>query len=88
MACKADSLPSLRRGFFIACFLGVLARCGLALALIDRYLISPLKLEKQRRKLIKLKERAELCLSREQAQVIIRKAEKAQRKIQRAHIES
>jgi|TARA_B100001741_G_C16228983_1_gene448482 hypothetical protein len=45
-------------------------------------------LEKQRRKLIKLKERAELCLSREQAQVIIRKAEKAQRKIQRAHIES
>jgi|TARA_B100001540_G_scaffold242969_1_gene217873 hypothetical protein len=44
-----------------------------------------LNLEKQQRKLVKLKERAELCLSRDQAQAIIRKAEKAQRKIERAH---
>jgi hypothetical protein len=43
-----------------------------------------LNLEKQQRKLVKLKERAELCLSRDQAQAIIRKAEKAQRKIERA----
>jgi len=42
---------------------------------------------KQRRKLIRLQEEAELCESREQAQTIIRKVEKAQRKIQRAHFD-
>ena len=47
-----------------------------------------LNLEKQQRKLIKLKEKAELCESREQAQVIIRKADKARRKIERAHVDS
>tara|TARA_B100001939_G_scaffold53798_1_gene42972 strand:- start:1377 stop:1520 length:144 start_codon:yes stop_codon:yes gene_type:complete len=46
-----------------------------------------LNLEKQQRKLVKLKEKAELCVSRDQAQSIIRKAEKAQRKIQRAQTE-
>ena len=35
-----------------------------------------------------LKEKAELCESREQAQVIIRKADKARRKIERAHVDS
>ena len=39
-------------------------------------------------KLVKLKEKAELCVSRDQAQEIIRKAEKAQRKIQRAQTEA
>jgi hypothetical protein len=47
-----------------------------------------LNLEKQQRKLVKLKEKAELCVSRDQAQAIIRKAEKAQRKIQRAQTEA
>ena len=40
-----------------------------------------MKLEKQHAKLIKLQTKAESCLSREEAQKIIRKAEKTQMKI-------
>ena len=43
--------------------------------------ISFMKLEKQHAKLIKLQTKAESCLSRDEAQKIIRKAEKAQSKI-------
>ena len=38
-------------------------------------------LAKQEKKLLKVEQKAEECLTREQAQKIIRKAEKAQRKI-------
>ena len=41
----------------------------------------PVDLAKQEKKLRKLEQKAEECLTREQAQKIIRKAEKAQRKI-------
>jgi|TARA_B100001758_G_C18035199_1_gene415143 hypothetical protein len=37
--------------------------------------------EKQHKKLIKLKVKAEECLTREQAQKILRKADKAHRKL-------
>ncbi|MBG79140.1 MAG: hypothetical protein CMJ39_00340 [Phycisphaerae bacterium] len=36
---------------------------------------------KQYKKLVKLNKRAELCLSREEAQLLIRKADKAYRKL-------
>ena len=42
-----------------------------------------MKTGKQHAKLIKLQTKAESCLSREEAQKIIRKAEKAQSKISR-----
>ena len=40
-----------------------------------------MKLEKQHAKLIKLQTKAESCMSRDEAQKIFRKAEKAQLKI-------
>ena len=40
-----------------------------------------MKLDKQHAKLIKLQTKAESCISRDEAQKIIRKAEKAQSKI-------
>ena len=43
--------------------------------------VIPVDLAKQEKKLRKLEQKAEECLTREQAQKIIRKAEKAQRKI-------
>ena len=43
--------------------------------------VVPVDLAKQEKKLRKLEQKAEECLTREQAQKIIRKAEKAQRKI-------
>ena len=42
-----------------------------------------MKLDKQHAKLIKLQTKAQSCLSRDEAQKIIRKAEKAQSKIAR-----
>ena len=41
--------------------------------------------DKQHRKLVKLKVKAEECLTREQAQKIIRKADKAHRKLSEGH---
>tara|TARA_B100000214_G_scaffold100559_1_gene70181 strand:- start:2169 stop:2297 length:129 start_codon:yes stop_codon:yes gene_type:complete len=42
-----------------------------------------MNLDKQHAKLIKLQTKAESCMSRDEAQKIIRKAEKAQSKISR-----
>ncbi len=42
-----------------------------------------MNLEKQHAKLIKLQTKAQTCLSRDEAQKIIRKADKAQSKISR-----
>ena len=81
--------PRFGGGFFVAlsdAWPGRSRTC----ASLNRSLINKclLNLEKQQRKLVKLKEKAELCVSRDQAQAIIRKAEKAQRKIQRAQTEA
>ncbi len=43
------------------------------------------KTEKQQRKLIKLATKAEQCVSREEAQKIIKKAAKAYKKLSHAH---
>ena len=50
---------------------------------LKNYLDKVMKLGKQHAKLIKLQTKAESCMSRDEAQRIIRKAEKAQSKISR-----
>ena len=50
-------------------------------ALVNQYLFFPLNPDKQHKKLRKLACRAQECLTREEAQKILRKADKAHRKL-------